>query len=1017
MALAVSLIHCETVLAVEDNLETSIVSLIIKSSQAAIAKDDYFELIDYGEYQLVPINSLARWLELEIGFDRAQNTLTVYSLRCGRKVSVYVNERQYRVEGRSEWGTQPPVALNGSFYISTLLLEYVAQVKVTWASRYQELTIQGDWLSPGVTDKPQLSAKTETETQAVAKALEGPALSLGMIAYGLSWEKIKDSSGNETAAGVLDIRSDGRAGPWTLSLGNELTYEYGNRPIDPTLALIRAQYDENNQLIVLGDSEVNLDETLGTKEFRGILWMSPNLKLRKKSLAYTTVSGIADPGDQVRLWVNDQFTSELSVHEGNSYAFANVPLIPGRINGIKVVITKRNGETVESCRKVAACPRMMEGGDWDFLLAYGDYRQALLDPWGNVLMDESGRNHRAAAISWEGNVTAFKADYGLNDHITLNSEIVRIRPVNFSDQAPGIIDGASLGVALRAGPGMIYTLDWLVGGAENMSPVQSGFSSSLLYEMENGSFQVAASYVPDEAGQGLRNVCTGKSIRFLGEMDCASGIDYKIDGNLVESVSIPANAYGEIGFTVNRHSGTETLVDHSLTITRKNSSTLSQRQNLSEITWGYWKRGAGFASKETLDFSNLALGDQSSPAAQSLSFEENIVKSFNSAVLFGFSFHPALNWRDTHYHDLTVSAESELKWSHNNTRVAVSGMVTGISEAGAGAGSAFQLITAELGGYAGYYWAQSGSCYLKYSRTIQPLDGECYSSGETGLTYQWPKKAGRIWAYLGYASPVGGFREPQWSHSLGISKTFGPGLELILETERNYDSLWSGSFKQVYRLSFRQALGFGNGRVRTFPYAAGENPTLIGGTVYLDENGNRRRDPGEKGLANVRMMLDGSVAETDQDGNYLFNTVEPGMYRVNFDFKSLPADYTPVTGEQLLKIKPSETMFLDFGVTLNGSIAGKVFRDTNADGRLDAGEEPLSWAGILLDGVKKYFTVQDGSFYIEHLPLGTHTISIIPETVPPGMEVKGSGAYQVDIGEQNLDVTGILFPVVFEFKE
>src|SRR5690606_26281155 len=66
-------------------------------------------------------------------------------------------------------------------------------------------------------------------------------------------------------------------------------------------------------------------------------------------------------------------------------------------------------------------------------------------------------------------------------------------------------------------------------------------------------------------------------------------------------------------------------------------------------------------------------------------------------------------------------------------------------------------------------------------------------------------------------------------------------------------------------------------------------PSSIGGTVYVDRNDNGVRDPGESGLQGVLITLKGvdnfgatvvRTTTTDAYGNYLFDNLNGGMYRL-----------------------------------------------------------------------------------------------------------------------------------------
>jgi uncharacterized repeat protein (TIGR01451 family) len=75
------------------------------------------------------------------------------------------------------------------------------------------------------------------------------------------------------------------------------------------------------------------------------------------------------------------------------------------------------------------------------------------------------------------------------------------------------------------------------------------------------------------------------------------------------------------------------------------------------------------------------------------------------------------------------------------------------------------------------------------------------------------------------------------------------------------------------------------------------DPSSIAGTVYVDRNNNGTHDPGESVLANVVVTLKGTnlagtaverMMTTDSNGNYLFENLEAGTYRIT---ETQPARY------------------------------------------------------------------------------------------------------------------------------
>jgi hypothetical protein len=86
------------------------------------------------------------------------------------------------------------------------------------------------------------------------------------------------------------------------------------------------------------------------------------------------------------------------------------------------------------------------------------------------------------------------------------------------------------------------------------------------------------------------------------------------------------------------------------------------------------------------------------------------------------------------------------------------------------------------------------------------------------------------------------------------------------------------------------------------------------GEVYVDRNGNHRRDPGE-GIAGVVMILDDRATSTAPDGSFGFFNLPPGAHRLHLAADRLPAG--------LLALIPSR---MDLGLPAGRSVDGLEFR-------------------------------------------------------------------------------------------
>jgi large repetitive protein len=198
-----------------------------------------------------------------------------------------------------------------------------------------------------------------------------------------------------------------------------------------------------------------------------------------------------------------------------------------------------------------------------------------------------------------------------------------------------------------------------------------------------------------------------------------------------------------------------------------------------------------------------------------------------------------------------------------------------------------------------------------------------------------------------------------------------------------------------------------------FGYAG---PGSIGGTLFLDGNGNTVPNAGEE-IAGVTVTLTGDfdgdgiletvTAVTDADGNYLFDNLpvddgngNPIAYTITVDTTTLPPGSVPsVDPDGLLDNQTVVTLSqanpdpgaVNFGYNGNGSIGNTVFFDANGDGIQDPSEPGLPGVPVQLlvdfdqDGVVDYVlnTVTDanGNYLFDNLTSGDYTVVV---TQPAG---------------------------------
>lgn len=179
------------------------------------------------------------------------------------------------------------------------------------------------------------------------------------------------------------------------------------------------------------------------------------------------------------------------------------------------------------------------------------------------------------------------------------------------------------------------------------------------------------------------------------------------------------------------------------------------------------------------------------------------------------------------------------------------------------------------------------------------------------------------------------------------------------------------------------------GSVTTANFGNRPQPATLQGSVYRDLNSNAVRDAGEAGISGFQIYLDinndGSFTTgeptmtSDTSGNYTFTNVAPlTTYRVR---EVVPSGFTRTFptdangGSHLVTPTPGEAItLLDFGnidlvggVGLGtGGLSGRIFNDTNGNGRLDSGEAGVAGVTVFVDlndnGVRDTSPVMEPQF-------------------------------------------------------
>ncbi|NLM37268.1 MAG: hypothetical protein GX202_03985, partial [Firmicutes bacterium] len=428
------------------------------------------------------------------------------------------------------------------------------------------------------------------------------------------------------------------------------------------------------------------------------------------------------------------------------------------------------------------------------------------------------------------------------------------------------------------------------------------------------------------------------------------------------------------------------------------------------------ERTVGTNTKLELVNADIFLNREGPFHLQKLYFLSDLTLAVTPDFLFGVALDTLNTWQDQSYTGLDLISEVDTKWNvRDNTLLMSNLLLQGKKETPPD--DAFQINELTTGLSLYQFLSPELTLFAEVKRTReQPFYAAAqdyrYTTANLGLYYNTFDGKWQVNGNLGYRSPVSTRQQPQWSYSLSLGRTFPSYYLLKLELQRLYDALWDEVPENVIRLSLSRALGFADGAWKPFRYTEDDNVASISGIVYLDTNANGRFDEGDKPLSGIRIRLDGTATTSNEKGEYFFVNLAPGIYRVEFHLPSLPANYTPVTGPQLIRLREQENFFIDFAVTANGSVSGRVFIDGNGNGIQDEEEKHVSWVGVVLDdGAQKVFTDENGRFYFEGVPLGTHTLALDPESLPSGLRPAGPALRTFTLTEEALEISGITIPL------
>ena len=172
----------------------------------------------------------------------------------------------------------------------------------------------------------------------------------------------------------------------------------------------------------------------------------------------------------------------------------------------------------------------------------------------------------------------------------------------------------------------------------------------------------------------------------------------------------------------------------------------------------------------------------------------------------------------------------------------------------------------------------------------------------------------------------------------------------------------------------------------------------VQGSVYNDYLGTDFREPDAPGIADVRVLLTSDKGKWEQicdtSGEFEFNNVDPGKYRLSIDPATIPDNYqSGISSGGEINVASAHTVTLDIPLVAMRSIQGSVVHVVK--GR----EQPGPVAGVQVRvGDKSAFTSKEGNFLIRDLPSGDLEMAIVPMAPLPAGKKAPSGTIHLSRG-------------------
>jgi len=169
----------------------------------------------------------------------------------------------------------------------------------------------------------------------------------------------------------------------------------------------------------------------------------------------------------------------------------------------------------------------------------------------------------------------------------------------------------------------------------------------------------------------------------------------------------------------------------------------------------------------------------------------------------------------------------------------------------------------------------------------------------------------------------------------------------------------------------------------------------VAAEVFIDANGNGRRDVDEAGALGVTVRIDErSAARTDAAGRATIDSVREGEYRVSVDENTIPVGLIAMQPEVRARVTADGKTPVAFALTPGATLRCLVYLDENGNGIRDKTEQGVADVNAALQPLGRVTATDlDGLLLFRDLKPGTYTVTLDGRVLPNNIKLAGVTSY------------------------